>query len=245
MEEAFLSNRRTQIPDSRNRLGRQMDQRVAHQSQAKVPLLLTQVVKQLFMHKAAISKQSNHQTRRHDGAHLLQNWLIVLKTNLGAFVAHSPPGQGDGTTSVNERGTDQDKGSQSRRVQGNRHTGVSRPIMECYLQDRAIPLLRMDGWMMQQPGEAALTASSRFGAALQHLGPCAQSDRVGQAHTSDRPGQCAQAANILVSRSRDDGQQCIQEFVMYLLGFVHGDTSMNPYTRSSTLIPFPSTLILF
>jgi hypothetical protein len=79
-----------------------MDQSVAHQPQTKVPLLLAQIVKQLLMHEAAISKYGNHQTRRHDGAHLLKNWLIVLKTDLGTFVAHGPPGQGNGTTSVDQ-----------------------------------------------------------------------------------------------------------------------------------------------
>jgi len=39
-------------------------------------------------------------------------------------------------------------------------------------------------------------------------------------------------------RSRDDGEQHIQEIVMHLLRFVHGNTSMNPCNRTDMFIPF-------
>ncbi len=51
--------------------------------------------------------------------------------------------------------------------------------------------------------------------------------------------------NFVSQLARDDGKQYIQEIVMHLFGFVHGGTSMNQYTRSSALVPFSSTLILF
>jgi len=84
------------------------------------------------MDKAAIGKQDHMPLWQPDGAHLLKHGLIVLKSDLGTSVAHGEPGQRDGTTSVDERGTDQDKGSQSRGIQGNIHMGVSRPIAQGY-----------------------------------------------------------------------------------------------------------------
>ncbi len=53
VEELDVADRRTQIPDSRDRLVRQMDQGVAHQPQANVPVLLVDVVQQVLMDKAA------------------------------------------------------------------------------------------------------------------------------------------------------------------------------------------------
>jgi len=59
VEKANIANRWTQISDSRDLLVRQMDQGVARQSQAKVPMLLADVVKQLFMHEATIGKHDH------------------------------------------------------------------------------------------------------------------------------------------------------------------------------------------
>ena len=48
-----------------------MDQGVAHQSQAKVPLLAAQVMQQSLVDEAAIRKARDHAARRQDGAGLL------------------------------------------------------------------------------------------------------------------------------------------------------------------------------
>ncbi len=59
MEELPVSGRWTHISDSRDLLVRQLDQDITRQPQAKVPLLLTQGVKQLLMHEAAVGHSSS------------------------------------------------------------------------------------------------------------------------------------------------------------------------------------------
>src|SRR6266699_2060433 len=149
------------------------------------------------MHEAAICKQGDHHIRGHDGTHLIENWLVGFKTDLGTPMTECSPSERNGATTIHKGGTDQDKRGEGSPIQGG------------------IPC-----------------------AALKHLSPRAQSHRVGQANANNSPGQSAQAANIMVGRSRYDGKQPIQEIVMYLFSFVHGGTSMNPFNRSSTLIPF-------
>ncbi len=63
MEEPLLSSRWTEILDGRDWSSLQMNEGVTWQPQAKVPPLLTQVVKQLLMHEAAVCKQGDHHAR--------------------------------------------------------------------------------------------------------------------------------------------------------------------------------------
>ena len=115
---------------------------------------------------------------------------------------------------------------------------LRRPIQQGSLHDRQIPLRWVNGWMVQPPGEAALTAGCRLSPTREHLGPRTQAYRVGQAQIRNRPSERVQTAKILLGRSRNDGQQRIHEFVMQRLDFVHGDTSTNLYNRTCMLIPF-------
>ncbi len=82
LEEAGLSNWWSEFPYRDHRLGWQMNERLAHQSETKVPLLAVQVVQQSLVDKATISQQRDHAAVRQDGTGLLQYWLIIL---------HSPP----------------------------------------------------------------------------------------------------------------------------------------------------------
>src|SRR5258708_18592088 len=91
---------------------------------------------------------------------------------------------------------------------------------------------------MQPAGEATLLAGCVLCAALQHLSPGTQSHGVRQAEAHDSPDQRVEPADILIGRSRNDGEQGMQEIMMHLVSFVHGSTSINPYNRSHTLIPF-------
>ncbi len=86
LEESTLASRGAQISDSRNRLVSEMDQGVAWQSQAKVPLLLMQVVKQPLVRKAAISQQHEQLACGQDSTHLVEHRLIGFKTDLGTPV---------------------------------------------------------------------------------------------------------------------------------------------------------------
>jgi hypothetical protein len=79
-----------------------MDQGVGWQPQAKVPLSLLQIVKQLLMHEAAIGKQCDHLTSRHDGTHLIEHRLIGFKTDLGTPMAHGSPGQRNSPTTIDQ-----------------------------------------------------------------------------------------------------------------------------------------------
>src|SRR6266566_5397917 len=119
MEEATLSSRWTEIPDSRGWLRLEMDQGVAWQPQAKVPLLVAQVVKQVLMHEATVCKQGDHLTCGHDGTHLIEYWLVVFKTDLCAPMAQGSPSQWNGATTIHEGGTNQDKGGEGSRIQGH------------------------------------------------------------------------------------------------------------------------------
>lgn len=59
-----------------------MNERLARQSEAEVPLLAVQVVQQSLVDKATISQQCDHAAARQDGAGLLQYWLIILHSPL-------------------------------------------------------------------------------------------------------------------------------------------------------------------
>ena len=80
----------------------------------------------------------------------------------------------------------------------------------------------MDGWMMQPAGETAHTAGCVLCATFKHFSPRAESHRVSQAEANHGPDERAQAADILVGLSRDNGKERVQKIVMHLLGFVHG-----------------------
>jgi hypothetical protein len=64
----------------------------------------------LLMHEAAICKQGNRRARRHDGMHLLEDWLVIFKTNLGTSMTQCSPRERNGTTTIDEGSADQDKG---------------------------------------------------------------------------------------------------------------------------------------
>jgi hypothetical protein len=102
-----------------------------------------------------------------------------------------------------------------------------------------IPLLWVDGWMMQPCFEKRRTRpAADLARLIRHFGPRAQSHGMRQAGANDSPGKPAQPVNILVGCSRDNGKQCSHQFIMQFFGFAHAGTSRNPYNRARTLIPF-------
>jgi hypothetical protein len=123
-------------------------------------------------------------------------------------------------------------------IQGNVETMIQWPINQSSLQHRLIPLLWVDGGMMQPARKTAYTAGGVLCTALKYLGPGTQSHAMGQAHAGDRPGQHPDPANFLIDCSRKNGFQCFQKAVIDLVGFSHEGTPTNPYNRTCSLIPF-------
>ena len=82
LKKAGLSNWRSELSYRDNRLGWQMNERLAGQSEAKVPLLAAQVVQQSLVDKATISQERDHAAARQNGPGLLQHRLIVLHSPL-------------------------------------------------------------------------------------------------------------------------------------------------------------------
>ncbi len=100
--EPALSNKWTETLSDRGWPSLEMDQGVAGLSQAKVPLLLTQIVNQLLMHEAAICKKGDHFARWHDGIHLVEHQLVVFKTNLGTSMTQCWPSERNSATTIHE-----------------------------------------------------------------------------------------------------------------------------------------------
>src|SRR5258707_4180965 len=133
MEEPLLPGWWTEIIDGRGCTSLEMNKGIASQPQAEVPLPLTQVVKQLLMHKAPISKQSDYQAWWHEGTYLVEHWLVVFKTHLGTLMVQGSPGQRNSPTTIHQGGTNQDKGSEGSCIQGNIQARLRWPVNESSL----------------------------------------------------------------------------------------------------------------
>jgi hypothetical protein len=59
------------------------------------------------MHEATICKQGDYHTGGHDGTHLIEDWLVVFKTDLDTPMTQCSPSEGNGVTTIHEGGTDQ------------------------------------------------------------------------------------------------------------------------------------------
>src|SRR5260370_41839750 len=105
-----------------------MNQGVAWQAQAKMPLKLLEGVKQPLMHKAAISKQRDQLTGRQECMHLLEHGQGGFKAHLGTFVAHGSPGARNRPTTIDEGGTDQHKGREGSGIQSYIERLINGPV---------------------------------------------------------------------------------------------------------------------
>jgi hypothetical protein len=105
-----------------------------------VPLLRVQVVKQLLMDEATIGKQRDHLICRQDGMQLIEDGVVGFKTDLCTPVAHGSPRQRNSPTAIQERGTDQHKRREGRRIECDIETLIHRPVNQSGLHHRCIPL---------------------------------------------------------------------------------------------------------
>src|SRR6266487_4446085 len=117
-----------------------MDQGVAWQAQAKMPLKLPEGVKQPLMYKAAISEQGDKLIGRQEGMHLIEHGLIGFKAHLGTSVVRSSPRQRNRPTTRDQGGTDQHKGREGCGIQCNIETLIGGPVSQSSLDHRPIPL---------------------------------------------------------------------------------------------------------
>jgi len=65
-----------------------------------VPPVLPQVVKQSFMHEAAIGKPRDYHARWDESTYLVEHQLIGFKTNLSASMTQGSPCYRDGATTI-------------------------------------------------------------------------------------------------------------------------------------------------
>ncbi len=166
------------------------------------------------MDKAAIGQERDHAAHRQQGANLLQHRLIVLESHRRTLVLHRPPGQRDSPASIDERGPDQ-------------HERSERGGIQSHIE----PL-----WMMQPAGKPLYPAGDGLRAALGHFRPGRQMHRPHETKAGDGPSQRVEPTAILVNRSGNEVVQSTQEFLMHLMGFGHGGTSLNLNAREDARV---------
>ncbi|OGO41009.1 MAG: hypothetical protein A2Z04_06080 [Chloroflexi bacterium RBG_16_57_9] len=94
--------RRAQARDGHHPAVGEVDQGIAGESDAVVPVLLPQPLKELGMDKAPVGHQDHRQARREIAIRLMEDRDIVGKTHRGPGMTQDAPRQGDGSPAVDE-----------------------------------------------------------------------------------------------------------------------------------------------
>lgn len=143
--EMGLPDRWTQLVNRFGRVPWPLDQCIPSQAQAKMPIVLLGILNEPFVQEPPIAQQGNDHAGWHDGAHLIQDALLGLEADHGAGARERAPGQRDGPATLDQRSADQDEGGQDGRVQRHIGPGARYPVDQGGLQQRRIPLRRIDG----------------------------------------------------------------------------------------------------
>ena len=177
---------------------RQMNQRVAGQTNTVVPVVKTQPLEQLGMVKPPVGHEDHVQARRQTRQGLLQHGLITGIADRGAGMLQYSPSQGNGSAAIDERGANQDERATLDHgdIQRDVHPAGGLPVGQGGLHQWGIQGLDVNVRIVYPTLEAPGMAGGLFGLTLHRLTPTRQAGLPAHTQAHDRPRQSHQAANI-------------------------------------------------